>query len=137
MKTFDEICESIVLASKNGLASKDQISAILEPWSKQQAEALNAACVSLHNLWKSEGDWRFRVADGMTATVHFSGTPNKMHLKAFVAVFSVMADSYCEPEGFPMTPRTPEQREAARKLAKRFSDSPEWSGELRGEIDGK
>jgi len=29
-----------------------------------------------------------------------------------------------------MPDQTPEQREAALKLAERFSDSPEWSGEL-------
>ncbi len=96
MITFEQVCESIALLSDRGKPSRDQVVAILEPWSKQQAETLNAACSSLHNLMKSEGDWKFQVADGMTATVHFSGTPNKAHLKAFVAVFSVMADSYCE-----------------------------------------
>lgn len=93
MITFDQVCESIAIHSKDGL-TKDQVADVLKPWSEQQSEAVRAACKSLHNLMKSEGDWKFQVADGMTATVHFSGTPDKKHLKAFVAVFTVMADSY-------------------------------------------
>jgi hypothetical protein len=98
MITFDQVCESIARTSDHTI-SKDSVAVILQPWSDQQREVLDKACVSLHNLMKSEGDWKFQVADGMTATVHFSGTPNKQHLKAFVAVFTVMADSYCDGEG--------------------------------------
>ena len=95
--TFDQICEAIATHSELGTPlTKEHVATVLKPWAEQQREALDNACRSLHNLMKSEGDWKFQVADGMTATVHFSGTPNKAHLKAFVAVFTVMAESYCE-----------------------------------------
>lgn len=94
MITFDDICVNIATRANDGELSKEDIATLLMPWSDQQSEAAREVCRSLHSLMKSEGDWKFQVADGMTASVHFSGTPSKAHLKAFVAVFTVMADSY-------------------------------------------
>ena len=96
--TFDETVNRIDDLSKNGTINRKEIESILRPYTDDMMAMSKTICSQLHNLMKGEGDWRFNLADGIVVTVNFSQTPQKKHLKAFVSVFTVMADSFVEPE---------------------------------------
>src|ERR1017187_8016257 len=105
MITLDQIADVIAkrAQSGNGLDAANA-KELLRPMINEMRTNLDACAKTMLALSKPEGDWRLSLGDGMTAIVNFSNAPSLRHLRAFVKVFTAMAEAYVEDPGASTTP---------------------------------
>ena len=93
------ITDRLIKAAEGGRLNSEAVERELLPFvTKMEASSAMAksAAQSLHKLIGTESDWRFYLADDVVAKVQFSNRVNKSHLRAFVTVFTAMAEAYVE-----------------------------------------